>query len=374
VENDLIERFTKKTGLKRYKKTDRLPDKLQNIMVYVVLGDFHSTIFSSTVFKKLIGQTNSYNVILTWPGFQHLFDTEEVLTLDTSIQFKTLHATAKGLINKNNNLEILFRSLNEYFLQVFNISDVIQDYKETLDLEKLKYRSLDFQAYNFLKFSDSLKPVKMNKNKVIFFPIDRYQTIFNNKSVDFIFDYKIYINIFKELSKLGFEVACIQNRWTFNFKDKPLESDVKFISEDDIDKILMHIRCYGCFVDLFSDISLLGHLAQVPTFSLYERSYFSKNKRDVEFFVLDQTGRNHIIFSFFNSFHTSEGLNYGYIESIIDRFVNFYDESVVSFSQVLIEKKEVNFAPYLKKINSMKKAKFISKLFLQKEREKHEKG
>lgn len=374
MENDLIERFTKKTGLKRYKKTDRLPDKLQNIMVYVVLGDFHSTIFSSTVFKKLIGQTNAYNVILTWPGFQYLFDTEEVLTLDTSIQFKTLHATAKGLINKNNNLEILFRSLNEYFLQVFNISDVIQGYKETLDLEKLEYRSLDFQAYNFLKFSDSVKPIKMNKNKVIFFPIDCYQTMFNNKPVDFIFDYNIYINIFKALSKLGFEVACIQNRWTFNFKDKSLESDVKFISEDDIDKILMHIRCYGCFVDLFSDISLLGHLAQVPTFSLYERSYFSKNKRDVEFFVLDQTGRNHIVFSFFNSFHTSEGLNYGYIESIIDRFVNFYDESVVSFSQILIERKEVNFAPYLKKINSMKKAKFISKLFLQKEREKHEKG
>ena len=59
-------------------------------------------------------------------------------------------------------------------------------------------------------------------------------------------------------------------------------------------------------------------------------------KKDLEKYIFDFTGRNNIIFSFFESFYDSTGLNVAQVSNIIDRFVEFYDNMVYNFTNQII--------------------------------------
>ena len=131
------------------------------------------------------------------------------------------------------------------------------------------------------------------------------------------------------------------------------------------------IRKHGCFFDLFTDLSILSYLAQVPCFSVFERSSYAILKRDIEKYVFDFTNSNKILFSFFSSFFKNNGLNHEHFNSIIDRFAEFYEDSVANQRKQLIQSKEVNFDPYLQHIANRTQAKFISKLLLNKKDERN---
>lgn len=375
MENDLIQRFADRTGFNRYVLSGKKPSSVGDIQVFVCLGDLHSTLFCSKVFKDRFSINGGYNVVLTWPGLQKFFDVDEVLTLNENVAYKKFHDKADGLRNEDGNLQIIIRSLNEYFMNVHKVNELIKEYDTCLNNDLLKTKSFSLDSYKFLKFYNSVLSVPLLKKRVLFFPIDYHKKVTQNKLVPYIFDYRIYVEIFKQLGKRGFQVCCIQNGWTINLHDKITDDFLTFVQEDDFSKVLMFARAYGCFFDLLTDMSIFGNLAQAPVFSVTERSYFVNKKRDLESYIFDYTGVNKFVFSFYEAFYTSEGLNYDFISSIIDRFVEFYEYDVSVYGKDIVDYREVDFAEYIKEKNKFKKAKFISKLLVKKEREKyHEEG
>ena len=153
-----------------------------------------------------------------------------------------------------------------------------------------------------------------------------------------------------------------------------MEADVTFIQENNLSKIMMYMKAYGCFFDFFGDNLALGNCATTPTFSVTERAYYAQKKRDFENFVLDFVGANSVIFSFLDAIYVSNELNSAFIRSIIDRFIEFYEYVARLHNSSVANQKEVDFSVYIKKLNSMKNGKFISRMLLKKESEKHEKS
>lgn len=357
--------------MQRYKNTAKVVKNPSDIFIYFVLGELPAVIHFSQLFFDKIKQHNRYCVVVTWDGMERFFNTaDEVLGVGKNLSFKTIYKGANYLSNTSGSAELLLRSANEHFLNVQKADSLGIQYDKTFSDHFLGTR-FTLESPYFVKETDRVYDFKINKKSVVFFPIDFYKTIVQGNDVPVIFNSGIYKEIFRVLSSLGFKIICVQNDWCYNLSANPISADVQFFHENSFDKIIMLIRKHGCFFDLFTDLSILSYLAQVPCFSVFERSSYAILKRDIEKYVFDFTNSNKILFSFFSSFFKNNGLNHEHFNSIIDRFAEFYEDSVANQRKQLIQSKEVNFDPYLRHIANRTQAKFISKLLLNKKEERN---
>ena len=94
----------------------------------------------------------------------------------------------------------------------------------------------------------------------------------------------------------------------------------------------------------------------------------------MEHYVLNFTNANKNIFSF-NYFTKSDtGLNLNVINSIIDKFDDFYEGSVKNYTKVLNKDKIVDMSKYVESCVQKYKPYFISQAMRKKEESKHEKA
>lgn len=369
MEIDIVAKFASKTGFIRNKNHNGKNYTVSDIHVYTFFGDMHHTILCGSLLFNRFCDNSKYNIVLTWPGMECFFDTaDEILTLSHDIQYEKIYNNANDSKNNSINHDLIIRTANEYFLNVKTADSFLGTTE--LSIQKLINTGvINYQYYPFLEQSPNLKSPPRSKKSVVFFPVKEYKTIIANEEIPVIFNDKAYREIFKILSDKGFQVVCIQNKWTYNLQNENL-GNVVFVNEYKFQNIMQCIRKYGCYFDLFSDNNILGLLAQTPTFSVTIRSIYRKYKRDLESYIFDYDSRNKTIYSFFESLFDGISLNYNYIISIIDRFVEYYEEVSIDYKSELVKEKEINLAGYLKQVNRYKKAKFISKCLFTKEREK----
>jgi hypothetical protein len=370
MEFDIIEKFCTKTGFSRKRLNRHKTFSSSNIAVHIFLGDLHSTIIGGSLLLPANIDKTKYNVVITWPGLEVFFDTDEVLTLSADLNFQKLYMGASDFSNEGSNFNLIVRSANEYFLHVNTASELFGTTRQSL----MRIQNQKKLLVNYLTCLHDAKLYKtsgVSQKSVVFFPIKDYKTEFRDTTVPVVISDNIYKEIFKSLSAEGFQIICIQNDWTFDLQNQSM-GNVIFVKEPNFEGILKCIRKYGCFFSVFSDLDLLGYMAQVPTFSICQRSYYLKHKRDLEAFIYDCVSHNKTIFSFFESMHDSNALNYSFLNSIIERFVDFYDDVVSAFIKPLVENKEINLDVYIEILNKYKKPKFISKFLFAKEREKNE--
>lgn len=366
MEIDLIEKYVKKSGMSRIKLSKGKFNNPHDVFLYFFLGELQNTIHISQLFLPNCLDKNRYNVVVTWDGLEGMFaGVDEVLTVGKNLSSNILYNGAEGLHNKSSGSALLLRLANEYFLNVYKSSDLKIPYDNNFSDDILKKNFMYF-APDFLRNTDREFNFKINKKTVVLFPFQHYKKILNGKEVPVLLSDGFYRETIRKLSSFGFKVICIQNDWCFNIANRPIQADVEFISESKFDRIVMIMRKYGCVFDFFGDLTVLAYLAQVPCFSVAERTYFMKQRKDLEKYIFDFTGRNHIVFSFFESFYDTSGLNVSQINNIIDRFVEFYNNMVYNFTNQIIEHKEVDFGPYIKYSVSKKQARIISKCLLEK--------
>jgi hypothetical protein len=366
VEVDLIEKYVKKSGMSRVKLTNAKISSPHNVFVYFFLGELQTIIHISQLFLSSSIDKNRYNVVITWDGLEGLFTgVDEVLTVGKQLSCNVLYNGAEGCDNKSAGAVLLLRLANEYFLNVFKASDLKIPYTNNFT-DAILEKNFNYFSPSFLRNTDREYNFKINKKTVVIFPFQHYKKILYNREVPVLISDSFYREAIRKLSALGFKVICIQNDWCFNISDRPIQADVEFIKESRFDRIVMLMRKYGCVFDFFGDLTVLSYLAQVACFSVAERTYFMKQRKDLEKYIFDFIGRNHIIFSFFESFYDGGSLNIGQIDNIIDRFVEFYNNMIFNFTNQIIEHKEVDFGPYLKYSVAKKHAKIISKCILEK--------
>jgi hypothetical protein len=315
MEIDIVAKFASKTGFIRNKNHNGKNYTVSDIHVYTFFGDMHHTILCGSLLFNRFCDNSKYNIVLTWPGMECFFDTaDEILTLSPDIQYDKIYNNANDSKNNSINHDLIIRTANEYFLNVKTADSFLGTTE--LSIQKLINTGvINYQYYPFLEQSPNLKSPPRSKKSVVFFPVKEYKTIIANEEIPVIFNDKAYREIFKILSDKGFQVVCIQNKWTYNLQNENL-GNVVFVNEYKFQNIMQCIRKYGCYFDLFSDNNILGLLAQTPTFSVTIRSIYRKYKRDLESYIFDYDSRNKTIYSFFESLFDGISLNYNYIISI----------------------------------------------------------
>lgn len=372
MENDIVSKFIKRTGLKRIKISDRGYRGVEDIRIIVGLGEVQSLVAANRLFEGF--DPLKYNIVFTFPGMEGIYDkADEIITFDDNFPYLRLHDNAKGLMNEGDSVRQIKRSLNEYFASVVDLQEFFPLYKDKIDF---KITESTRTSINYLPFLNEVSIHKnVNKRSVVLIPWKKHKSLVSNRSlVPVLLTEKIYDAIVKHLVDNRYHVTCIQNPYTFTLNQNYSNDKVVFLQTDNFKKIIQTIRESKCFFSFFEDLSILGYLAQVPVFSVAERSIYMNTLKDLEFYIFDCTGSNQTIFSFYDSFFNGTNLNQRYISNIIDRFIEFYDQMVFNFNKPIVSSKEIDFKPYLELITKRKHSKFISKFIAKKEEDKHAKS
>jgi len=373
VIDEYILRYINKTGLTRDVISESSGAKsVGDLVIYPLFGDLHSVIFVGQVLIDKVVNQQKHNVVLTWPGLEKLIHgVNEVWSLSTSYNYQAFHNQAFGLENNSAAKNVLLRSLNENFVNIDDLEKIKEKYNHTIKQKFLEEKPFKLNAFNCVPASNLAGVEKSNKKKVFIFPFSTHKHIKENKIVHEIVDPQIYIEIIKRLLSYGYHVFCVQNDWTANIKDDITSLEITYIVDNNFERLISYAKYSGCFFDIFNDLQIIGLLAQVPVFSLYERSFFYEAKKDLEREIFDFINKNKIVFSFITMFKKMVNLNIDFCDSIIDRFDDFYTKMVLNSHKSSLPDKQVDVSGYISDRVQRYKPKLITSLLEQKEREKN---
>lgn len=373
---DFVLRYVTKLGLRRIvlnqSKKLKAPDDL---VLFPIFGDLQSNIFIGQTILPQILNTNKYNIVVSWPGASGVFHgIDEYWSLNQDYAYKSFHFQAEGINNLSSNYQVVLRSLNENFIHVNDLSEIKKYYKSHLlgNFKNIKSFNLRGHLPNPISSLPYLR--QGAKKQVVFIPWTHHRTIVESDAKYEAMDSAVYTEILKRLNYFGYTVYCIQNDWTYNLSEIYNSSDLIYVRDSDIKNIVSYIHHAGCLFDFFTNYGILGYMAQVPTFTVSERNIFCKHFQDMEHYVLNFTNANKNIFSF-NYFTKSDtGLNLNVINSIIDKFDDFYEGSVKNYTKVFYKDKIVDMSKYVESCVQKYKPYFISQAMRKKEESKHEKA
>lgn len=372
--DEFLNRYVNKTGLTRYNISNNISARnINDIVIYPFLGDLHSCFFVGQVLFDKQVNPKKYNIVLTWPGMGKMFNgANEVWCLNPSYNYQALHNQSSGLENTSTSKNVLLRSLNENFTNVDNLNFFKKRYNHFIHKDFFNEKNILIKSLPILSSNHLNGVEKSNKKKVLIFPAKYTKNIQENKIIRNLIDPQIYIEIIRRLLSFGYHVFCIQNDWSCNLMESLGSSEITWVEESEFDRIISYIHHASCFFDIFNDLHILGLMAQVPTFSLYERTFYTESKKDLEHSIFNFTDLNEIFFSFLFLCKKDINLNMDFINNIIDRFDEFYQRKVFTNNRSIVGEKKVDITPYIHKRVLRYRPRFISTMIKRKEREKYE--
>jgi hypothetical protein len=373
VIDEYLNRYVNKTGFTRHINVDSITAKsVADVVIYPFFGDLHSVIFSGQILLDKVLNPSKYNIVITWPGIEKLIKgANEVWCFSTSYNYKAFHNQAQGIENNGAAKNVIMRSLNENFVNIDSLKSIKEKYNFTVNKKFFEEKPFTLKGFEYLPASNLQGIEKSNKKKVMIFPFITTKYVKDNKIIHEVVDPTIYIEIIRRLVSYGYHVFCVQNDWTADIKDELKSTEITIIEDNNFERIISYTRHSGCFFDIFNDLQILGLMAQVPTFSLYERSFYYFAKKDLEREIFNFTDQNMVVFSFVSMFRKVLNLNIEFFNSIIDRFDDFYTRKVYNFHKPFIIQKNVDVSSYVAERVSRYKPTFITSMLEKKEREKN---
>jgi hypothetical protein len=370
-EEDYLERYTKKVGFIREKKnTGKIPVSLDAIHVWTCMGDLPSLIaFGSILMPNLISDT-AYNIVLSWKGTGILHPyADEVWYFDKGHTMSDFYLNAKGLNNDSSNMSVIYRSLNEHFVNVverkkynkyFNYTISNTFYKEFSSFDVKNVETLPL-AYLNSDFKN--KFVEDYVKSCVLIPYKYYRHINGSSSVPVPVEEQYYVELVRRLEQHGFRVYCVINSMTHNISSAYTANNVVYILEENYQKILSMINLVGVYLDFFSDSGSLGLLANADVFRVTERSLYFHTKKYVEDKILNFDNRIKNLFSFLYFGRKDGDLNIKFFEHIINQFEQFFAgrKTQKIDNKTLIKNKEIKITELSKLYVKKLAPKFISK-------------
>jgi len=348
--NDLIDRFCKKSGFVRDKLSDKTADNIKSVNVFVIFGEMASVaLFSKTVYPVICKSNDHYNIVLSWNGFEVLFEgIDEFWNLGSSHDVLSFYRKANGIDNNSKNINVILRSLNEVFSNVHTPVEYFDFFKTCVE-EKFYniYRDVNIVFPNLLSnlYIPQLlleKTIKMPNKKIVIMPFNSYLHWQDGKQHLVFHDEMSYVDLFKNLLAKNYGIICVQNDLTYDLSKNISEENIFFLKESNIQKIITIIHHIGLYLDFFANSAFLGYLAQANTFCVTERNNWFNNKKqqELELFRSNYNCKNY--FSFMRSNNSNTYLDNNYFYGIIKHMDEFYKNYILEKKNV-IKHKQVNF-------------------------------
>jgi hypothetical protein len=329
-----------------------IPDNMQKIIVIPIFGDInHIMVFANYIFPTVRNDINlkdKYIVIVTWKGFAKFFsEADEVWSIKSSENIDRFYEKSEGFINKSETLNVIYRSLNEYFRNVIDPVKFSNQFhfgfkrdnikKKNVEIIKNKLPNLNYLNQNILNQIDNI-----GFKKTFIIPFKFLQQWSLGKVNHYKPSSVFYINAIESLLKKDVKCIVLKNYLTFdlssNFLDNP---NVIFVQEDDWFMVMAYMLASKMYADLFAGLNTLAIYCGCPSATVTERNtHIVSNHKEIEQCMNDKI-IDHKLFSFFE-------LNY----NLIDKKLFFIDKLVCQIEEASLNRIDVNTLKYSIDLNA----------------------
>lgn len=329
-----------------------VPDNMQKIFVIPIFGDInHILVFANYIFptiRKDINLKDKYIIIVTWKGFHKFFpEADEVWSIKSTDYVDRFYEKSEGFINKSEIVNVIFRSLNEYFRNVIDPAKFSNQFHFGFKRDNIKNKNVEIiktklPNLNYLN-QNVLNQINDFGDKKAFIIPFKFLLQWNLGKVN---NYKLssafYVNVVESLIKKDVKCIILKNYLTFdisnNFVNNP---NVIFIQEDDWFMVMSYMLASRMYVDLFTGLNCLSIYCGCPSVSIFERNmYIASNFSDIELCMNDKM-IDRKLFSFFE-------LNY----NLLDKKLFFIDKLVCQIEEASSNKIDVSNLRYKIDLNA----------------------
>jgi len=326
--------------------SNNVPDNMQKIIVIPIFGDIsHIVVFANYIFPTIRNDINlkdKYIIIVTWKGFSKFFsEADEVWAFKGNENVDRFYEKSEGFINKSEMLNVIYRSLNEYFRNVVDPAKFSNQFHFGFKRDNIKNKSVEIiknkiPNLNYLNQSVLSKIDELGEKKTFLIPFKFLRQWMLGKVNNYKLSSTFYVNCIESLLKKNVKCIVLKNYLTFdvsnNFVNNP---NVVFIQEDDWFLVMAYMLASKMYVDLFTGLSFLSIYCGCPSVTVMERNmYAASNYKDIEICMNDNI-IDRKLFSFFE-------LNY----NLIDKKLFFIDKLVYQIEEAGINKINVNSLKY----------------------------
>jgi hypothetical protein len=323
-----------------------IPDNMQKIIVIPIFGDInHIMVFANYIFPTIRNDINlkdKYIIIVTWKGFSKFFsDADEVWSIKSSENIDRFYEKSEGFVNKSENLNVIYRSLNEYFRNVIDPAKFSNQFhfgfkrdnikKKNVEIIKNKLPNLNYLNQNVLNQIDN-----MGARKIFIIPFKFLRQWNLGKVNHYKLSSAFYTNTINSLIKKDVKCIVLKNYLTFDLSDNFVDNrNVVFVQEDDWFMVMAYMLASKMYVDFFAGLNTLAIYCGCPSVTVTERNmHIVSNHKEIEECMNDKV-IDHKLFSFFE-------LNY----NLIDKKLFFIDKLVCQIEEASLNRIDVNTLRY----------------------------
>jgi hypothetical protein len=353
--SDYIQKYIEKTGLVREKISSPQVPEPKKIKVFAIFGELASlALFSKTVYPQLVADEKYYNIVLTWNGLRCFFDkADEVWGLNQSHNNLEFYKESVGIANDSKNINVITRSLHEYFLNVVNpndYKDFFSSYLKENFYTTFKTANLYFPEYltnNYLS-KMFIEKIQLSRDKNIAIMPMKYFIHWQDGKQHIVNHYQdLYQDLIMSMLEKKYNVFCIQNDFTFDISRNLQNDNLHYFKENDFQKIITMIHRIGNYFDYFGNSTFVGMLAQADCFNVVERNTWinSRKMQEHSIFASNKICKNY--FSFLNLVRTDVDLNQSYFKGIIRSLDEFCKKNESNTFNIM-RQKQVNFDDVIK--------------------------
>lgn len=312
----------------------KIPDNMQKIIVIPIFGDInHIIVFANYIFPTIRNDINfkdKYVIIVTWKGFSKFFsEADEVWSVKGSESTDRFYEKSEGFINKSESMNVVYRSINEYFRNVidpakfsnqFHFGFKIDNIKnKNVEIIKNKLPNINYLNQNIL---NQINDLGSKKTFIIPFKFLRHWNLgkVNHYKVSSVF----YENVVESLIKKNVKCVVLKNYLSYDLSSSFIDNpNIVFVQEDDWFLVMAYMLATKMYSDLFAGLNTLAIYAGCPSVTVTERNmHVVSNHQEIEQ-CMNNNIIDHKLFSFFE-------LNYNLLDKklfFIDKLVYQIEES-----------------------------------------------
>lgn len=310
-----------------------IPDNLQKIIVIPIFSELsHLLVFANYIFPDLKNDINfkdKYIIIVTWKGFSKFFvQADEVWSQKSVDNIDRFYEKSEGMLNKSDTINVIFRSLNEFFRNVidpsrfanlfnngFNRSNIG---KNSIDIVKSNLPNINYLNQNVIKNISEL-----GERKIFIIPFKFIKQWHLGKVVLHKLSSSFYQTVIENFAARNIKCVVLKNYMTFdvskNFIDNP---NVLFVQEDDWFLVMAYMLSTKMFIDFFSGLNSMSMYCGCRSISITERNFnIASNQKDIESCMTD-SDIDTKVFSFFDLNYNLLNKKLFFIDKLIYEIVN----------------------------------------------------
>lgn len=301
----ILGRAAKKSGFERVRfKDSNVPESMSSISILPFFGDTRSMAVLSSLLLHRYKESKKYFILCSWPGFEGLFPyVDEYWSIKDNI-IERMSLFSNGMTNNSRTAIALERSLNYFFEDVVNMSELSEYYNN----------GITGKFFNSFKDIVCFKPVlnsltvlgrqfveefaRREGNKVFLSPTklaygwEKNRVQRHNIGIDF------WTVLVEFLLQEGYLPVIFQNQITTHDLSTRFAEKCLYVTDRNIINIMSVMHGSGCVLDVFNGLSRISLLARTPYVCCDERERYNGTKEfEIDYLCGKKIPREYI-FSF----------------------------------------------------------------------------